>query len=449
MFKKVLVANRGEIALRIIRSLKELGISTVAVHSDVDRESLHVKLADESVCIGPKEPRESYLAIPRILSAAEITNSDAIHPGYGFLAENAEFARVCEKCGITFIGPTSENIATMGDKLQARKAMTEAGLRLLPGVEVNPENMEEAARVVEEIGLPVIVKATAGGGGRGIKIVRDKEQLFNTLTTARAEALSAFGDSRLYIERYLTTGRHIEFQIAADMHGNVVHFGERDCSIQRRYQKVLEEAPSPAVSPETRERMGKIITEAIRKIGYQSLGTVEFLMDEDQQFYFLEMNTRIQVEHPITEMIVGRDLVRLQVRIAAGDPLPMTQEDIQFSGHAIEMRINAEDPEKFYPSSGEITGYHVPGGLGVRVDSAAYDGCTISPYYDSLIAKLIVKGVDREEAVARSRAALKEFLVEGIYTNIPLHERILMDEEFLNGKTHVRYLDNLLNLKSK
>ncbi|HLG18321.1 MAG TPA: acetyl-CoA carboxylase biotin carboxylase subunit [Bdellovibrionota bacterium] len=447
MFRKVLVANRGEIALRVIRACREMGIATVAVHSDVDRESLHVKMADESVCIGPAESRESYLSVQRILAAAEVTNADAIHPGYGFLAENAEFARVCEKCGVAFIGPTAANIDSMGDKLSAREAMKQAGLPMMPGIEVDVDDAAKAASVAQEIGLPVIVKATAGGGGKGIKVVRSMEQLWNTLKAAKSEAQAAFGNSRVYIERYLEEARHIEFQVAADGNGNVVHFGERDCSIQRRYQKVLEESPSPAVPADVRRDMGKIVTDAIRSIGYRNLGTVEFLMDPQKRFYFLEMNTRIQVEHPITEEVVGIDLVKLQLRLAAGDPLPVRQEDIRMQGHAMEMRINAEDPEKFYPSAGQITAYHVPGGRGIRVDSGAYDGYAISPYYDSMIAKLIVHGVDRPEAIAKGEVALREFLIEGIHSNIPLHQRILSNPEFRSGTTSVTFLSKLLNLK--
>jgi acetyl-CoA carboxylase, biotin carboxylase subunit len=447
LFKKVLIANRGEIALRVIRACKEMGIATVAVHSEVDREALYVKLADESVCIGPPPAKESYLSIPKILSAVEITNADAVHPGYGFLAENAEFANVCEKCGVAFIGPTSANIDLMGDKLKAREAMTQAGLPMLVGIEVNADQPEETIAAVEKIGLPVIVKATAGGGGKGIKIVRTMEQLLSTLKAAKSEALASFGNSRVYVERYLEEARHIEFQIAADRTGRVIHLGERDCSIQRRYQKVVEEAPSPAVSPEVRRQMGEVVTKAISAIGYQNIGTVEFLMDSQQRFYFLEMNTRIQVEHPVTEAVTGLDLVKLQIRLAAGEPLGFTQEDVRFRGHAIEMRINAEDPDKFYPSAGEITAYHVPGGYGVRVDSGVYDGYAISTYYDSMIGKLIVHAPNRNEAIAKGLVALDEFLIEGIHTNIALHQRILASEEFRKGATHVRFLDNLLKLQ--
>ncbi|MFH1263798.1 MAG: acetyl-CoA carboxylase biotin carboxylase subunit [Pseudomonadota bacterium] len=446
MFRKILVANRGEIALRVIRACKELGIATVAVHSDVDRESLHVKMADESVCIGPAAARESYLAIPKILSAAEVTNSEAIHPGYGFLAENAEFANVCEKCGLVFIGPTSENIVAMGDKLAARATMRKAGLPMLPSIEVNLEDPKATTSAVEEVGLPLIVKATAGGGGKGIKIIRSMDQLWNTLKTAQAEAQAAFGNSKVYLERFLEDARHIEFQVVADHFGNVVHLGERDCSIQRRYQKVVEEATAYVVTPEIRERMGHVVTEAIGKIGYRNVGTVEFLADSKLNFYFLEMNTRIQVEHPITEEITGIDLMKLQIRLAAGERLPFRQDEVRFRGHAIEMRINAEDPEKFYPSAGQITAFHVPGGRGVRVDSGAYHGYVVSPYYDSLIGKLIVHGDNREEAIRKGLVALDEFLVEGIHTNIPLHKKILTNEEFLKGNVSVKFLDKLFNL---
>ncbi|MFH1016763.1 MAG: acetyl-CoA carboxylase biotin carboxylase subunit [Pseudomonadota bacterium] len=447
MFKKILIANRGEIALRIIRTCKEMGIRTVAVHSEADHESLHVKLADESVCIGPPEVRESYLAVPKILSAAEITNADAIHPGYGFLSENAEFANICRKCGLTFIGPSPENINLMGDKLRARAAMKKVGLPMLEGIEVDIEDPKKAAESVEGIGLPVIVKATAGGGGKGIKIVRSIDQLLNTLRAAKSEALAAFGDSRVYVERYLESARHIEFQVAGDQFGNVIHLGERDCSVQRRYQKILEECPSPGVTPQVREKMGAIVTKAMRQVGYQNVGTVEFLMDSEQRFYFLEMNTRIQVEHPVTEAVTRIDLVKLQIRLAAGEPLPFRQKDIVSRGHAIEMRINAEDPEKFYPSAGRIVAFHTPGGLGVRVESGIYAGYTISTHYDSMIAKLIVYDVDRESAILKGLAALDEFLVEGVHTNIPLHQRILSSEEFRKGQTNVRFLDNLLKPK--
>lgn len=447
MFKKILVANRGEIALRIIRACKELSIHTVAVHSDVDRESLHVKLADESVCIGPAASKDSYLSIPKVLSAAEITNADAIHPGYGFLAENAEFANVCQKCNITFIGPSSAQIELMGDKINARAEMKKLGIPMLESVEVDmSNNPEEAISKVQQIGMPVIIKATAGGGGKGIKVVREIDQLWQTIRTAQAEAQAAFGDSKVYIEKYLEESKHIEFQIVGDKFGNVIHLGERDCSVQRRYQKIIEEAPSFVLPQKIRDSMGEKVTNAMRKIGYHSLGTVEFLMDKDFNFYFLEMNTRIQVEHPVTEQITGIDLVKLQILLASGEKLPYRQEDVVFRGHSIEMRINAEDPEKFYPSAGKITALHIPGGPGVRIDYGVYDGFTVSPYYDSLLGKLIVYGNSREEAILRAQAALSEFIVEGIHTNIPLHQKILASQDFKDSKTHTKFLDKLLKL---
>ena len=444
MFKKILVANRGEIALRIIRACKELSIPTVAVHSDVDRDSLHVKMADESVCIGPAQARQSYLSIPKILSAAEITNADAIHPGYGFLAENAEFSNVCKKCNVTFIGPTAEQIELMGDKVHAREAMKKVGIPMLESIAVDLNAPEDAIRKIQAVGLPVIVKAAAGGGGKGIKVVHEIDQLWQTIRTAQAEAQAAFGDSTVYVEKFLERAKHIEFQIAADMHGNVIHLGERDCSVQRRYQKVIEEAPAATLPRDVRDRMGKTICAALSKLGYQSLGTVEFLMDEKFNFYFLEMNTRIQVEHPVTEQITGIDLVKLQLRLATGEKLPFTQGDVKFRGHAIEMRINAEDPEKFYPSSGKITSLHLPGGPGVRIDYGVYDGFTVTPHYDSLLGKLIVHAETREEAIARAQAALSELIIQGIHTNVPLHLRVLASPEFVECKTYTKFLDNLL-----
>lgn len=444
MFKKVLIANRGEIALRIIRSCKEMGIPTVAVHSEADEHALFVKLADESVCIGPSKATDSYLLPQRILSAAEITGADAIHPGYGFLAENAEFARQVTSCGFTFIGPSPENIELMGDKLASREVMEKFGLTLLPSATISEKNMSEAQKELDRIGLPLIVKASAGGGGKGIKIVRSKEDFINTVKTAQAEAKAAFGDDRVYLERYLESARHIEFQIAADKHGNVIHLGERDCSIQRRYQKVVEETPSPAVSPELRDEVGGIVVEAVRQLGYQSVGTVEFLMDSDKNFYFLEMNTRIQVEHPITEEVTNVDLVKLQIKLAGGMKMPFAQKDIQFIGHAIEFRINAEDPENFLPSCGEITALHLPGGKGVRIDSGIYSGLKITPYYDSMLAKLIIHGETRAEALRKARASLLEFQLEGIQTNIPLHKNIIVNKSFQDGDYHTHFLNNLL-----
>ena len=444
MFRKILIANRGEIALRVIRACREMGISTVAVHSEADRDSLHVKLADESVCIGPAPSRQSYLSIPQVLSAAEITNADAIHPGYGFLAENAEFANVCEKCGVKFIGPTSAQIDLMGDKISAREAMKKAGLPMLPSVQIEGGDSESAMSAVSAMGLPVIIKAAAGGGGKGIKIVRSMDQFLQTVQTAQAEAKAAFGDATVYVEKYLEHARHIEFQVVADEHGNVIHLGERDCSIQRRYQKIIEESPSVGVTEEIRKKMGQKIVAAISKVGYQNVGTIEFLMDPARNFYFLEMNTRIQVEHPITEEVTGIDLVKLQIQIAAGQTLPYKQEDIVFRGHAMEFRINAEDPKKFFPSVGRIKGFHLPGGPGVRLDHGVYDGFFVPPYYDSLLGKLIVRGKNREEVLNRASTALHEFYVGGIQTNIPLHQEILRDQKFRVGDIHIRYLDNFL-----
>ena len=444
MFKKILVANRGEIALRIIRACKELGIKTVAIHSEVDGESLHVKFADESVCVGKADSRESYLNIPAILSAAEITNAEAIHPGYGFLAENSEFANVCEKCGVVFIGPSSESINLMGDKIRARETMKSLGLKIIPGADVDADDKKTTQEKIEEIGLPVIVKAAAGGGGRGMKIVRNMDNFWTVISAAKSEALTAFGNATVYVEKYIENGRHVEFQILADKFGNTLHLGERDCSVQRRYQKIIEESPCAAIDSQIRERVGKISATAVGKAGYSNAGTIEFLMDEKKNFYFLEMNTRVQVEHPVTEMVTGIDIVKAQIKIANGEPLELKQQDIKFHGHAIECRINAEDPVKFYPSSGEITGWHVPGGLGVRVDSAVYQGYSISPYYDSLIAKLIVHGKNRDEAIGKMRVALDEFVVEGIKTSIPLHKAIMNDEDYIKNNISTSYIADLL-----
>jgi acetyl-CoA carboxylase biotin carboxylase subunit len=402
MPEKVLVANRGEIALRIMRACREEGISTVAVHSDVDSESLHVKMADESVCIGPARPAESYLNIHALLSAAEITNAIAIHPAYGFLSENADFADTCRKGGFQFIGPTSKSIRMMGDKIQARKAMEAAGLPVLPGGPVDFNNKKKVEKLVEKIGLPLIIKAVHGGGGRGMKVIHDPSQIWTSLETARAESEAAFGKATVYLEKFLPSSKHIEFQIAADKKGNVVCFGERDCTVQRRYQKLIEETPSPALTKKKREEIIPQICKAMKKIGYTSLGTVEFLADSQNNLYFLEMNTRLQVEHPVTEMATGIDLVKLQINIADGHPLPFKQEDIQPTGHVIECRINAEDPEKFLPSTGTIDGYHVPGGFNVRVDSALYEGYSVLPYYDSLLAKVIVKDRDRGDILLKT-----------------------------------------------
>ncbi len=444
MFKKILIANRGEIALRIIRACRAMGIQTVAVHSTADQNSLFVKLADESVCIGPPKSSESYLVTQRVLSAAEITGADAIHPGYGFLAENEEFAKVCESCGITFIGPQPKDLELMGDKIRSREAMSKLGLNLLPSTLIQADDIHKAQKAIEKMELPIIVKASAGGGGKGIKIVRNMDDFWTTVKTAQAEAQAAFGDSTVYVEKYLEAARHIEFQVAADKHGNVIHLGERDCSIQRRYQKIIEESPSPAVDEKTRADMGAKVIKALKEVGYQNVGTVEFLMDEKKNFYFLEMNTRIQVEHPVTEEVTDLDLIQLQIRLAYGEELPFRQKDIRFTGHAMEFRINAEDPEKFLPSCGRITDLHIPGGRGVRVDSGIFNGIDITPYYDSMLAKLIISAPTREEVLRKAKAALQEFQIEGISTNIPLHQRILEDESFQKGIVSTRYLDNLL-----
>ncbi len=440
MFRKVLIANRGEIACRVIWACQELGIKTVAVFSEADREALHVQLADQAVCIGPAPSSKSYLNIPAIISAAEITDADAIHPGYGFLSENAYFAEVCEACQIKFIGPPSSVIRLMGDKVRARETMKALGVPVLPGSDGVVRTVEEALAVIERIGLPVILKAAAGGGGRGMRIVRSREELPTAFQTAQSEAEAAFKNGDLYIERYLERPRHIEIQVLADEHGQVVHLGERECSIQRRYQKLIEEAPSVALTPELRAEMGAVAARAAREIGYTSAGTMEFLFD-GEQYYFMEMNTRIQVEHPVTEMITNVDLVREQILIAAGEPLSFRQEEIIFSGHAIECRVNAEDPETFIPSPGTITAITVPGGPGVRVDTAIYPGYTVPPYYDSLIAKLIVRDRNRERALAKMRRALEGFLIEGIKTNIPMHQKIFQDPEFIAGRLSTHFME--------
>lgn len=444
MFHKVLIANRGEIAVRIIRACKELGIKTVAVYSQADIHSLHVKLADESVCIGPAPSALSYLNINAIISAAELTDAEAIHPGYGFLSENANFAEVCENCGITFIGPTAESMRIMGDKISARQAVIKQGVPILPGTKEGVKTVEDAVKVAKEIGFPVIIKATAGGGGRGMKIVHSQAALPNAFATARAEAQSGFGNPEVYIERYCEKPRHVEIQILGDKHGNVIHLGERDCSIQRRHQKLIEEAPSTVVTPEIRKAMGDAAVKAAAAVGYNSAGTVEFLVDKQNNFYFMEMNTRIQVEHPVTEMITGVDLVREQIRSAAGIPLRYKQEDIQIRGHAIECRINAEDPFKFTPCPGKITAYHPPGGFGVRVDSFVYDQYTVVPNYDSLIGKLIVHADTREEAIKRMARALDEFRIEGIKTTIFFHKRIMAHKDFVEGDIDTSFLERIV-----
>ena len=439
MFGKILIANRGEIALRVICACKELGIPTVAVYSEADRYSLHVRFADEAVCIGPARSSESYLNVAAIISAAEITGAEAIHPGYGFLAENPKFAEVCETCKLTFIGPSPETIRLMGDKNMARKRMAELGLPVLPGTEILA-SVEEALAAAENVGYPVMVKAAAGGGGKGMRIINSAEELPGLLQMAQNEAEASFGSSDVYLEKYIPSPRHIEFQVMADHHGKVIHLGERECTIQRRHQKLLEESPSTQIDAETRQEIGCKVIRALREVGYTNAGTVEFLMDENRNLYFLEMNARIQVEHPVTEMVTGLDLVKMQIQVSAGLPLPVEGDTVGLRGHAIECRICAEDPETFAPSAGKITGFHVPGGTGVRVDTAAYAESIIPPYYDSLIAKLVVHGKDRAEAVQRMARALEMFIVEGISTSIPLQEKILADADFRAGKFDTQFL---------
>jgi acetyl-CoA carboxylase biotin carboxylase subunit len=442
MFKKILIANRGEIALRVICACKELGIKTVAVFSEADRDALHVKFSDEAVCIGPARIKDSYLNIPSVIGTAEVTNVDAIHPGYGFLAESAYFAEVCEASKIKFIGPSPESIRLMGDKARAREEMGRLGLPLLPGT--GPLHSEEEALAgADAIGYPVIVKAVAGGGGRGMRIVRERSELATALQTAQTEAANAFGVPDCYIEKYITRARHIEFQIMADEQGNAVHLGERECSIQRRHQKLIEESPSVIMTPQLRQELGDKIVRVIKEVGYWNAGTLEFLVDENRRFYFMEMNTRVQVEHPVTERVTGIDIVRDQIRIAAGMKLPYRQEDIEFKGHAMECRINAEDPVTCRPSPGQITTWHPPCGFGVRVDTAAYAEYVIPPYYDSLIAKLIVYGADRAEAINRMRRALDMFIVEGVTTSIPLHQRILAHPDFQSGDICTSFLEHM------
>lgn len=443
MFEKILIANRGEIALRIHRACREMGIKTVAVHSTADAEAMHVRLADEAVCIGPASTRESYLNMPAIISAATITGADAVHPGYGFLSENADFAAMVEEHGFTFIGPTPDHIRMMGDKITAKQAAKSAGLPVVPGSDGAVSSDEEALEQAEKIGYPVLLKATAGGGGKGMKVAQHKGELHEALRLARTEARTAFGNPDVYMEKYLGKPRHIEMQIIADSHGNVVHIGERDCSLQRKHQKVLEEAPSPALNAAHRARIGKTACDAIKKLGYRNAGTIEFLY-EDGEFYFIEMNTRLQVEHPISEMISGIDIVREQIRIAAGAPLGYTQEEIRFQGHAIECRINAENPVTFAPCPGRVGGYHAPGGLGVRVDSGLYAGYKIPPHYDSMIAKLIVHGNTRNECLMRLRRALEEFVVEGVETTIPLHSRLIENYDFINGNYDIHWLEKFV-----
>jgi acetyl-CoA carboxylase biotin carboxylase subunit len=440
MFKKVLIANRGEIALRVIRACRELGVRTVAVYSEADRESLHVRFADDDVCIGPPPARDSYLKIPQLIAAAEITGADAIHPGYGFLAENAEFAEIVRASNITFIGPSADQIRKMGDKAEARRLAKEAGVPIVPGSDGPVADADEALAIAGRLGYPVIVKAVAGGGGKGMRVATDEDDFARHFQLARSEALAAFGNDAVYIERYLARPRHIEIQVMGDTFGRLVHLSERDCSIQRRHQKLIEESPSTQIDSETRARVGSQVIRALEKVGYSNAGTVEFLMDENRNLYFLEMNTRIQVEHPVTEMVTGLDLVKLQITVAAGERLPIKDDTVGLRGHAIECRICAENPVTFAPSAGKITGFHTPGGTGVRVDTAAYSECVIPPFYDSLIAKLVVHGRDRAEAISRMARALEMFVVEGISTSIPVHEKIMADADFRAGNFDTGFL---------
>lgn len=441
MFKKILIANRGEIALRIIRACREMDIATVAVFSEADRDALHVRAADQAICIGPHATAKSYLNIPNIISAAELTGVDAIHPGYGFLSENARFAEICESCGITFIGPSPRAIEIMGDKATARKTMIEAGVPVVPGSKEIIKDLDAAAILAEEIGYPVMIKASAGGGGKGMRIAQNSKELVKSIQAAQSEAQAAFGNPEIYLEKYVEEPRHIEFQILADKYGHVIHLGERDCSLQRRNQKLLEEAPSSALNPELRKTMGEAAIKAANAANYSSAGTIEFLLDKHGNFFFIEMNTRIQVEHPVTELVTGVDLLKEQIRIAAGEPLELRQEDVQTRGWAIECRINAENPDKnFIPSPGLIEFYHVPGGPGVRVDSAVYQGYKIPPYYDSMVGKLIVWGANREEAIQRMKRALEEFVIEGIHTTIPFHLKVLDNAFFRRGEVYTNFI---------
>ena len=441
MFKKILIANRGEIALRVIYACRELGIATVAVYSEADEHALHVRFADQEICIGPPRPIDSYLNVPAIITAAEVTGADAIHPGYGFLSESGYLAEAAEACGIKFIGPPPAVLRLIGDKSQARRAMKRAGLPVLPGTEEPPETLDRALKAARKLGYPLIVKASAGGGGRGMRIVRQVDELEHAWKTAGQEAQAAFGDGRLYLERYVEAPRHIEFQVLADQRGHVVHLGERECSIQRRHQKLIEECPSPVLTERQRRKLGGMVTDAAAAVGYQNAGTFEFLMDGDGQFFFLEANARLQVEHPVTEMVTGIDIVKEQIRVAAGQPLSVRQQDVTWSGHAIECRINAESPVTFRPSPGVVKVFSMPGGPGIRIDTAAHADCTIPPYYDSLVAKVIAHGVDRAEATARMRRALAMTVIDGIETSVPLHLRILAEEDFRNGKLSTAFMD--------
>jgi acetyl-CoA carboxylase biotin carboxylase subunit len=444
MFKKILVANRGEIALRVIVACRELGIKTVAVYSEADENSLHVRFADEDVCIGPAQSAKSYLNVPAIISAAEITGADAIHPGYGFLSESAYLAEVCEACHIRFIGPSPHVIRLLGDKARARRAMRKAGVPILPGSDGPVDSEEQGLKVARDIGYPVIVKATAGGGGRGMRIVQSADELGTALKTAQREAEAAFGVGDVYIEKYVVAPRHIEFQVLGDHNGSVVHLGERECSIQRRHQKLIEESPSVALTDKMRRKMGGVVVDAARAVQYTNAGTFEFLMDSAGRFYFMEVNTRLQVEHPVTEMVTGVDIVKEQIRIAAGERISVKQSEITFAGHAIECRVNAEDPDTFRPSPGVIHAFSVPGGPGVRIDTCAHTECIISPYYDSLVAKVIVHGRDRQEAIARMRRTLEMTVIEGISTSIPLHLRVLADPDFQAGRLSTAFMDRYL-----
>jgi len=441
MFKKVLIANRGEIALRIIRACHELGVKTVGVYSDVDRESLHVAMADEAVCIGPAASKDSYLNVKAIISAAEIADVDAIHPGYGFLAENAEFAAICEDCGFTFIGPSAEHINMMGNKSSAKEAMKKFGVPVVPGSVGAVKDSKDALKIAKEMGFPVMIKASAGGGGKGMRVAHNEMSFLNAYEMAKSEAVNAFGSEEIYIEKFIEDPRHVEVQVFGDGEGAGLHFYERECSIQRRHQKLLEEAPSTAISAKTRKKMGEVSVDAVKSLKYKNAGTIEYLVDKDENFYFMEMNTRIQVEHPVTEMITNTDLLQLQLRVAAGEGLGMKQEDIKIHGHAIECRVNAEDANTFMPCPGRITGYVTPGGFGTRVDSACYDGYYVLPYYDSMIAKLIVYGKNREMAIARMKRALEEFVVDGIKTTIPMHKRILEHHAFVEGDISTEFIE--------
>ena len=443
MFRKILIANRGEIAVRIHRTCRDMGISTVAVHSEADSDALHVKIANESVCIGPADPAKSYLNIPSIMAAAEVTNADAIHPGYGFLSENPKFAEIVETSGLTLIGPKAEHMSIMGDKISAINFAQKSGLQTIPGSGGPITSDKDAMHICQKIGYPVLIKAASGGGGRGMKVVNAENALLSQMHTARSEAKACFGDDRIYIEKYLAKPRHIEVQVMADKHGNVIHFGERDCSVQRRHQKMVEESPSPAISPEDRKKIGEASVKACKKLGYIGAGTMEFLF-ADGEFYFIEMNTRLQVEHPVTEFVTGFDLVEMQIQVAAGEKLPKMKKDLDLRGHAIECRINAECPETFRPSPGIVTDYFAPGGPGVRIDTYLFSECSVSPYYDAMVGKLIVHGRDREQALNRMRRALEEVIVDGIKTNIPLLRKIISNEAFVQGRYDVHSLERYI-----